>query len=164
MTQSVAANRSTENITLVVRRVIKASRQRLFDAWTKPELLKEWFGPEHMTATEVSSDFRVGGTYRIEMLGSTENCAKVPGQEAPPKRPIATGRYTEIVPNERLSFTWRGDWGPIEDTFVTVEFLEASGGTEVVITHERFANEQMREGHNQGWTGSLNKLARFAEQ
>jgi uncharacterized protein YndB with AHSA1/START domain len=158
MTTMTEPKRSTQNLTLEVRRVIRGSRQRVFEAWTKPELIEKWFGPEHMTVAKATNDLRVEGKYRIEMEGSTENCSPSPEN---PKRATAYGFYTEIVPNERLSFTWRGDWGPIEDTHVTVEFKDAPDGTEVILTHTKFANQEMLEGHNKGWNGSLNKLERF---
>jgi uncharacterized protein YndB with AHSA1/START domain len=49
----------------------------------------------------------------------------------------------------------------MEDTLVTVEFKDAPGGTEIVLTHTRFANQQMVDGHNKGWTESFDKLAGF---
>lgn len=150
-------------LTLQLRRVIKGSRQRVFEAWTRPELLRQWFGPAARTVAEVSCDLRVNGAFRIRMSGEAGSCVPLPEAGAPPRQAVATGRYTEIVPYERLSFTWRGDWGDMEDTLVTLEFNEVPGGTEVVLTHRNFATREMVEGHNKGWTESLEKLARFIE-
>lgn len=152
-----------QELTLQLRRVIKGSRQRIFEAWTKPEMLRQWFGPAALSVAEVSTDLRISGAYRIQMEGKSEGCAPLPETGAPPKRPVAMGRYTEIVPYERLSFTWRGDWGEMEDTLVTLEFHEVPGGTEVVLTHRNFATREMVEGHNKGWSESLDKLARFIQ-
>ena len=113
---------------------------------------------------DVTSDLRVNGAFRIQMNGGAENCVPPPEAGAPPRRPVAVGKYIEIVPCERLSFTWRGDWHEdMGDTLVTLEFKEVPGGTEVVLTHSRFTNQQMLEGHNKGWSESLDKLAKFIE-
>jgi uncharacterized protein YndB with AHSA1/START domain len=153
----------TDTLTLQVRRVIKGSRQRVFDAWTKPELIQKWFGPAALTVADVKSDLRVNGAYRVVMEGQSENCAAPEDSSSATRRPVATGIYTEIVPNERLSFTWRGDWGEMEDTLVTVEFKDALEGTELILTHSKFANQQMLEGHNKGWNESFDKLAGFIQ-
>ena len=74
---------------------------------------------------------------------------------------VASGVYREIEPPRRLVFTWRWEdgEGPKEgETLVTVELHERDGGTELVLTHERFADTDARDGHEQGWTSALNRL------
>jgi uncharacterized protein YndB with AHSA1/START domain len=56
---------SRMELTLVVRRTIGASPERVFDAWTKPERLRLWWGPRDVTCTAAEVDLRVGGRYRI---------------------------------------------------------------------------------------------------
>ena len=51
--------------TLVVRRIIRASAQYLFDVWTQPEHLKQWWGPANVTCIDASLDLRIGGGYRL---------------------------------------------------------------------------------------------------
>src|SRR5512140_3197913 len=116
MTTQVLKNSSAEGLSLQIRRVIKGSRQRVFDAWTKPEQIRQWFGPAALSVKDATTDLRVNGAYRIEMEGDASNCVPPKDSTGGGRRPIATGRYTEIVPNERLSFTWRGDWGDMADT------------------------------------------------
>ena len=101
-----------ENLRLELRKVIKAKRARVFEAWTKPEVIRHWFGPRNMVVTEVSSDLRVGGSYRIEMRGALEARLAERPNESMGYRAGATGVYTEIVTDERIAFTWRGDWHP----------------------------------------------------
>jgi uncharacterized protein YndB with AHSA1/START domain len=163
MTPTQTMKENQQALTLQLRRVIKGSRRRVFEAWTKPELLRQWFGPAARTVAEVSSDLRVNGAFCIQMSGEAGSCVPPAEAGAPPRRAVATGKYTEIVPYERLSFTWRGDWGEMEDTQVTLEFNEVPGGTEVVLTHTNFATREMLEGHNKGWSESLDKLAKFIE-
>ena len=143
----------SDPLKLQVKRHIKASRAELFDAWTRPELMKKWYTPGPMTVITATSDLRIGGAYRVEM------------QEGPETIYVATGIYKQIVPNQLLSFTWEPDWmtGPDHQTIVTVEFNEADGGTEVLLTHEGFATAETAGKHDQGWQGCLANLAKVTE-
>jgi uncharacterized protein YndB with AHSA1/START domain len=68
-----------------------------------------------------------------------------------------TGHYEEIVPNEKLVYTWRWeDWAQhVEDTLVTVEFIDKGDATEIVVTHQNLANEAAVKGQTFGWKGIL---------
>lgn len=163
MTESVVQQeRSAENLKLELRKVIGAPRAKVFEAWTSPRVIAKWFGPAEMTAPEVDVDFRVGGQYRIAM----QRCVPDGAAEqvmTPVETSVATGEYREIVPNERLSFTWKGNWIPGEETLVTILLKEVTGGTEVTLIHERFSSAQSMGGHEKGWRGSLDKLAALLE-
>jgi uncharacterized protein YndB with AHSA1/START domain len=139
---------------LCVKKLIKAKRDRVFEAWTTPELMKQWYAPDEMTVPHATSDLRVGGEYRIEMKG------KLMGDEA---SGTVSGKYIRIVPGELLVFTWRWEGDPSPETVVTVELAEASGGTEVTVTHDRFSSAKARNKHEYGWTGCLENLALFWE-
>jgi uncharacterized protein YndB with AHSA1/START domain len=52
-------------ITLVVRRTIRATPERLFEAWTEPAQLRRWWGPQDVECLDAQVDLRVGGQYRI---------------------------------------------------------------------------------------------------
>jgi uncharacterized protein YndB with AHSA1/START domain len=144
----------TENLKVQINRVIRASRQRTFDAWTRPENIRQWFGGCR-TVAEVETDPRNGGAYRIKAN---------PAPEADMNREaVISGRYVKVDPYDLLSFTWAGDWDPTEETLVTVTFKDVAEGTEVTITHERFATELSRSRHEQGWTRSIANLKTFAE-
>jgi uncharacterized protein YndB with AHSA1/START domain len=71
------------------------------------------------------------------------------------------GVYQEVVPDERISYTWRGSRFPDENTLVTVAFRDAEGGTEVTITHENFSSAEVMSQHNRGWEGCLTSLEAF---
>lgn len=136
-----------QKLTLTVSRRYPVSRERVFEAWTNPEIMKEWFSPEGVTNPAIDVDLRVGGAYRVEMLTPDG------------RRPVAVGTYREITPPERLVFTWawkeEADPAHTGETLVTVEFLEREGETEVVVTHEGFPNDEGRRGHEEGWTSCL---------
>ncbi len=141
---------STETTTsLRVTRVIKATRDRVFQAWTLPNQLGQWSAPEGITVQEAHVNLEVGGHYHIQMRhedGAEYN---------------ARGVYKEIDPPSRLVYTWGWDEEEhdVGETLVTVEFNDIGGGaTEIVLMHERFPNTEAKIGHEHGWTSCLNRL------
>jgi uncharacterized protein YndB with AHSA1/START domain len=137
--------------TLQLKRVFKAPREKVFNAWTDPKQMKQWIIPQDgFSVPNVEVDFRVGGKYRIEMLSPNGICH------------TAVGSYREIVVPEKLVFTWFWENRPEEgETLFTVEFYEQGIATQVLLTHELFQNETVRDDHNKGWSGALNQLAKF---
>jgi uncharacterized protein YndB with AHSA1/START domain len=135
-------------------RLIRASRARIFEAWTNPELLKQWFGPADRVCVLAESDPRVGGAYRIGVRLKDD-----------PNAPVASafGHYTQVVANERLQFSWIPTWTQGEESLVTVSLEHVTGGTEVTLRHEHFPPESFA-GYNVGWDGSLTKLAKAVER
>ena len=135
--------------TLTLTRHVKAPAERVFQAWTSGEALKRWFGPsDSMIVSVADIDVEVGGRYRIVM--------QEPGGEAH----RVGGVYREIVPNERLVFTWAWESTPERESIVTVALRPVDGGTELTLTHVQFFDEAARDRHAHGWTGSLERLAR----
>jgi uncharacterized protein YndB with AHSA1/START domain len=143
---------NAENLSLQVSRVIKASRARVFAAWTEPELMLRWFAPGPMQPRTVDIDLREGGVFRAAMQGPSPRT----GQEM---CVTFTGTYERIVPDELLVFGWEVEGDPGDPTRVTVEFKDVDGGTEVVLTHERIPNQELVNRNTFGWTGMLEKLA-----
>jgi uncharacterized protein YndB with AHSA1/START domain len=136
---------------LRVSQSIRATPERLFRAWTDPEQLARWWrmdGPG-WTFAGASIDLRVGGEYRIAMTapdGATHT---------------AIGVYREVDPPTRLAFTW--EWEDpahrVGDTLVVVEIKRTSATTsDVVLTHEGFADASRIPGHEKGWTQLLRLL------
>jgi uncharacterized protein YndB with AHSA1/START domain len=135
-------------------RLIRASRARIFAAWTKPELLQQWFGPSDRICTVAESDPRVGGAYRIGV-----RLKDVPDAQVA----VATGHFLQFIPNQLLQFNWIPSWNPGEESLVTVSLEHVSGGTEVTLRHEDVPPESFN-GYDQGWHGSLTKLAKAVER
>ena len=135
---------------LVLRRTYKAPRERVFDAWVKPEIFRRWMGPSDVAVAEMSFDARVGGKYRIVMVA--------PDGE----RFVVFGTIREYRRPERLSYTWQweDDDGAPEgnETLLALDFHDRDGDTELVLTHENFANAESRDRHNEGWSNALEKL------
>jgi uncharacterized protein YndB with AHSA1/START domain len=143
------ATRQQSTISLRVARTFPAPPDRIFKAWTRAEELKRWSCPPDATVALAEVDLRVGGRFRIHMVGGTGIEHRV------------VGEYREIDPPHRLVYTWQWetDAHPTE-TLVTVEFLQRPGGTEVVLTHERFPTTESRDQHQHGWGGCLEHLGK----
>src|ERR1700754_411251 len=95
---------------LVLTRLINAPREKVYRAWTEPELLKQWFAPLPYTTPVVEIDVRPGGTNFFVMRGPD-------GRDMPNR-----GVYLEVVENERLVFTdaYSKTWEPSQKPFMTV--------------------------------------------
>lgn len=136
-------------ITLVVRRTIRATPERLFDAWTQPAELLKWWGPADVECVDAQVDARVGGRYRI-------------ANRLPDGRVLwIAGEFERIEPPTLLVYTWRVEPQASFER-VTVRFDRRDEGTEVVIEHERIADSATRDMHEHGWRECLDSLAAFA--
>jgi uncharacterized protein YndB with AHSA1/START domain len=134
---------------LTIKRRIKAPPAKVFAAWIEPEKVKRWMGPGAVTAAHAECDARVGGRYRWLM--------KTPqGEEHD-----VSGVYREVVPNEKLVFTWAWKTAPEQESLVTVLLKPDGDGTLLTVTHEQFVDEETRDGHRQGWDGALDKFEKF---
>lgn len=126
---------------LVVERVIRATPDEVFDAWTTPSRMAAWMSP--IGAAEAEVDLRVGGSFRVVMVEA---------------RLEHTGEYLEIDPPRRLVFTWVSPFTGGEPSVVTVELHPHDDGTRVVLTHERLP-EDVVDGHRDGWGTMIERLA-----
>ncbi|MBX7138855.1 MAG: SRPBCC domain-containing protein [Oligoflexia bacterium] len=142
---------------VVVRKFVHASRERVFDAWTKPELMNQWFVGGKGKA-KCSVDLRVGGTYTDEMfLDNNKDATCGPNPSEDVTSFMHSGEYLEIVRPEKLVFTWNSPF--VKKTTVTVELIEKDSGTEVVLTHELPIDQC--KGHETGWTFALANLGAY---
>jgi uncharacterized protein YndB with AHSA1/START domain len=138
--------------TLVVRRRINATREKLFAAWTRPEFVVRWWGPQGVACPAAEIDLRVGGSYRIANQFPDGTVVWI------------AGIFETIDPPHRLAYTWKLESknGPVER--VTVCFEAHGASTDVVVTHERIPDDSARTSHERGWIGCLDSLVRYAEQ
>ncbi len=143
---------STDTISkpsLTLTRRFDAAPARVFSAWTDPEKITRWFGPEKVKVLNAESDPRVGGRYRIVARGPD-------GEEH-----VVGGVYREVVPDQKLVFTWAWQSTPERESVVTVTLKPDGDGTLLTLTHEQFFDEPARDRHQSGWTGGLEKLGRY---
>jgi uncharacterized protein YndB with AHSA1/START domain len=143
---------STQTISkpsLTLSRRYAAAPARIFSAWTDPEKITRWFGPEKVKVLSAESDPRVGGRYRIVARGPD-------GEEH-----VVGGVYREVVRDQKLVFTWAWQSTPERESVVTVTLKPDGDGTLLTLTHEQFFDEPARDRHQSGWTGGLEKLDRY---
>jgi uncharacterized protein YndB with AHSA1/START domain len=140
---------------LVLTRLIDAPPEKVYRAWTEPELLKQWFAPLPYMTSVAELDVRVGGSNRIFMRSPD-------GQEIQNH-----GVYLEVVPNQRLVFTdaYTKAWEPAEKPFMTVvlTFENLDGKTRYTASarHWTVADREMHEsmGFHEGWGICADQLA-----
>jgi uncharacterized protein YndB with AHSA1/START domain len=151
---------STEGRDLVLTRVIDAAPEKVFQAWTDPALLKQWFAPLPWTTPVVEIDVRPGGANLMVMRGPD-------GNEFPNR-----GVYLEVVKNQRLVFTdaFTSAWRPSDKPFMTVElsFEDLDGKTKYTARVHHW-NEADREAHekmgfHEGWSLCTEQLAALVEK
>jgi len=150
-----------------VTRKFIAPLERVWEAWSKPELIKQWWGPEGFTCPEAKIDFREGGKYLLAMKDSDGKVI------------WSGGVYQQIIPNEKIvctdNFTDKdgnvvspqyynmsGDWPEFQR--FTVAF-EQFGDEEIQmsVSHEGIPQE-MHDDCVKGWDSSFNKLQRLVER
>ncbi len=144
--------------TLTLRRVFNAPIARVFEAWTKAEVLARWFGPVGFTVTASEIDLRKSGEYLIALRSPEGMAIK------------HFGKYVEVTPPERLVFTWllenqacRGSKNQCAETLVSIDFKRVNESTEVQLTHEHLPNKEAYDGHVYGWSSTLDSFEDFVQ-
>jgi len=147
---------------LFITRIFDTSRERVWKAWTEPELMKRWWGPKGFTTPYCEIDLRVGGKF-LYCMRSPEG-----------KDYWGTGVYREIVRLEKIVCTnsfadEKGSVVPATqygmsadfplEMLVTVTFEEHEGKTKLTLRHVGIPAGADRDGANVGWSQSLDKLA-----
>ena len=140
---------------LTLKRRLKAAPEKVYAAWTNPAQLAKWFGPKDIEALRVELDPRVGGRFRIVMRG-TDACEETGAEEH-----HVSGVYREVVPNEKLVFTWSWRSTPERESLVTVLIKPDGAGSLLTLIHEQLFDEEARDRHEHGWTGCLDKLETY---
>lgn len=133
------------DLTLV--REFEAPRELVFKLWTNPEYLIKWMGPRHHPSVHHEADVRPGGIWR--------GCLQ--SVERPDVLLWQGGSYLEVVPPEKLVFTFAWDDGP--ETVCTVLLTEQKGKTRMVFHQTPFETAGNRDGHGEGWSSSFDRLA-----
>ena len=132
-------------IALQIRRIYNASREEIFAAWTEPARMREWLCPVGATIPWIEVDLRVGGVFRIDMRSEHGTNSH-------------TGVYREIIPPEKLVFSWSSINTQHKETLVTVELIQYGQQTELVLTHAGLPDKKAQEMHSMGWNSILDKL------
>jgi uncharacterized protein YndB with AHSA1/START domain/DNA-binding transcriptional ArsR family regulator len=145
----------TKGEVLRLERRFAAPRRLVFDAVTRPALLRRWMCPEGHAVTEIVAEPEPGGRFRLAMEGPDGRVYRVAGE------------YREVEPPVRVVFGWT--WGAGHSmaavpTTMTIELFDFEGGTRLVMTHTGLASVAERESHRGGWTEALAKLQRLIRE
>ena len=137
---------------LTLKRRLNAPPAKIYRAWTDAAKISRWFGPEAAEMLRAETDVRVGGRFRIVFRGPD-------GEEHD-----VGGVYREVVPNQKLVFTWAWRSTPERESLVTVALKRDGDGTLLTLLHEQFFDEAARDRHGRGWSETLDKLESYVRE
>ena len=137
---------------LTLKRRLNAPPSKIYRAWTDAAKISRWFGPEDAEILRAETDVRVGGRFRIVFRGPD-------GEEHD-----VGGVYREVVPNQKLVFTWAWRSTPERESLVTVALKRDGDGTLLTLLHEQFFDEAARDRHGRGWNQTLDKLESYVRE
>lgn len=149
--QSAASDDSRARALHLVR-IFEAPRQAVYDAWTDPRQIIQWWGPKGFTVAEHAFDMRPGGRWRTNKRGPD-------GGDH-----IASGVYHELSPPGRLvmSWAWESEGVRGHETLLTIELEELGDHRcELRLTQELFENTESRRLHEEGWCSSFECLTDY---
>ncbi len=134
---------------LEAARVIRASRERVFEAWTNPARVARWFGPDPSQVLATRLDPRPGGAYRLEIRTQSFGNVRLEGV------------FLDVEAPSRLVYTWVWQGHPaleFGETLVSVELSAGRDGTVVRVVHDGFRSPEACLDHHCGWNASLERL------
>ena len=143
-----------ELLSVRVARILEASRERVFEAWTSTELIPLWWGPKDYRGISAMADPRPGGAFAIEVEGPDGEQHRMAGiylEVEPPRLLCMEIRHRQL---EGASERPEG----YIPTLVRVELHEHAKGTELVLTHSGFLDAAIASRFDAGWNGSIDKL------
>lgn len=141
---------SAPGLCLELSRWFEASAERIFEAFTDPRQLRQWWGPRGFVIETIEFDARPGMHYRVEL-------------SAPDGRRYAhVGVFTRVERPNRLDYTWQWVKGPLqrEEMLVELRFEPEGDGTRVSLRQSRFIDQASRDAHK-GWPDSFDRLEEF---
>ena len=146
-----AAPKLASQPSVTLKRRLNAPAEKIYAAWTQPAQLVHWFGPSQTVAGSVQAemDVKAGGRFRVNFKTDDGEYHEVGGV------------YREVVPNEKLVFSWAWHTTPERESLVTVSIKRDGEGAILTLIHEQFFDEAARDGHKRGWTGTLEKLEHY---
>ena len=148
------------NKKVVIKKLLDAPIEKVFDAWIDPLYMQQWYSPENMTTPHAEIDLRIGGSYSVTMRYKDPSSSD--GM-------TVRGVYKEIQKPTKLRFSWQWD-GQEDITEVTVLLRAISEReTELTLIHAGFKDKFYEKGftkadHSGGWTSAFNKLEAFLKE
>ena len=148
MAQSTSAAATLTKPSVTIQRRYNAPPEKVYGAWTHAEMIVGWFGPSDAEQGSVKAmmDVRTGGRFTISFTHSNGEYSEV------------SGVYKEVVPNQKLVFSWAWHSTSERESLVTVSVKPDGAGTLMVFTHEQFFDEAARDNHERGWAELFTQL------
>ncbi|HYE89408.1 MAG TPA: SRPBCC domain-containing protein [Terriglobales bacterium] len=151
--------------TIDITRVYDAPRERVFAAWTQPELMKPWYGPRGFSLPHCTVDLRPGGLVHLAMRtpeGQDVWCRGIYREVVVPERLVCTDSFSDaqgnIVPAAQAGMS--AEWP--DEALLTLTFTEREGKTTVTLRHDvGHAPATERDQCKAGWTEMLDRLGEF---
>jgi uncharacterized protein YndB with AHSA1/START domain len=139
-----------EKPSLTIVRRFNVAPEKVWHACTSAQALKQWMAPSDAFSNVLAeADVRVGGRFHIIMKSPDGELHDV------------SGVYRDVVPNQKLVYTWAWKSTPERESLVTLRLRPDGDGTELTLLHEHFFDSDARDRHNTGWTGCLARLEHF---
>ena len=138
---------------LTLKRRLKAPPAQVFSAWTDPKKI---------VALVRSARHRpsLGLAPRWTCASGAATASALRGEDG--EQHEVGGVYREVVPGRRLVFSWAWHSTPERKSLVTITLApDGAEGTMLTLQHEQFFDEKARDGHERGWTGTLEKLEHY---
>ena len=146
---------------VVITRVIKAPKEKLWKAWTDPQLFRRWWGPTEHTAPVAEAELRVGGKFRSSMRDRSGNDIWSTGtfrEIEEPRRLVYGTSFSDpegrIVPASYYGM--KGDWP--RETTVEVTLEDVREGTKMTVRHRGLPDDENSRQAEEGWNQSFDKL------
>jgi uncharacterized protein YndB with AHSA1/START domain len=161
LAEYIARPKSEKDYVLHITRMLDAPRDLVYEAFTNPAMLSQWFGPRGFTAMDIEYDVRAGGKWSLRLHKTSEETGCDAGDATDLYQ---YGTYLEVAPPERLvyTFAWKGSVEPLNyETKITVTFRELEGKTVMDFKQGPFKTEVDRDNHNVGWSSAFDKFAEF---
>lgn len=140
---------------VVIEAMFPTTARRLFAAWTEPDQVRQWFGLDPTMLTDVRIDLREGGHWRFVMRAGRD------------REEYLEGQYLEILPEERLTFSWshhvktaEGQHDQTPPSQVSIRFEPHGKATRMTLEHKAISTEGGRLGVRKGWIASFESLAK----
>ena len=132
-----------------IERLFDADVTLMWKAWTRPDLIKRWFGSDpNGTVEEVELDLRIGGSYKITFKDSDQS------------EHTCRGKFLSIMEHKLLKYSWEWESEPGHVSELTVHFISLGEKTKLVLEH-RNLNPASRHAYAEGWSGGFFKIERL---
>jgi uncharacterized protein YndB with AHSA1/START domain len=126
--------------------------EQLYEAWTDPEQLKQWWKPMDLSLSEVTNELKENGQILYKFEGESGSGLTI------------TGNYQSVQPGERLVYTW--NWALPDDKLnsqfkLEVSFSSNNAGSSIEVSQQEDADQESVKPKEGGWDNQLNNLAAF---